>query len=111
MRTGKLPGMIREIAWEHCSILRRGSAVAALRRAFKAGGNEDGPTHCYGDYLRVRSRRGGDRGIEALGMVGDLFGLASPFWQAIAALNEHFAMIGYLIIAIFVVSWIAAAVI
>ena len=28
-----------------------------------------------------------------------------------AALNEHFAMIGYLIIAIFVVSWIAAAVV
>ena len=50
-------------------------------------------------------------GIEALGMVGDLFGLASPFWQAIAALNEHFAMVGYLIIPIFVVSWIAAAVI
>jgi high-affinity nickel-transport protein len=64
------------------------------------------------DYLRVRSRRGGDRGgIEALGMVGDLFGLASPFWQVIAALNEHFGMIGYLIIAIDVVSWPAAAVI
>ena len=44
-------------------------------------------------------------------MVGDLFGLASPFWQVIAALNEHFGMIGYLIIAIDVVSWPAAAVI
>jgi nickel/cobalt transporter (NiCoT) family protein len=48
-------------------------------------------------------------GIEALGMVGDLFGLGSPFWQAITALNGHIAMIGYLMIAIFVVSWIAAA--
>ena len=48
-------------------------------------------------------------GIEALGMVGDLFGLGSPFWQAITALNGHFAMIGYLMIAIFVVSWTAAA--
>jgi len=50
-------------------------------------------------------------GIEALGMVGDLFGLASPLWQATAVLNEHLATIGYMIIAIFVVSWIAAAVI
>ena len=50
-------------------------------------------------------------GIEALGLAADQFGLAGPFWQAIAALNEHFGMIGYLIIAIFVVSWVAAAVI
>jgi high-affinity nickel-transport protein len=48
-------------------------------------------------------------GIEVLGMVGDLLGLGSPFWQTIAGLNKHFAMIGYLIIAIFVVTWIAAA--
>ena len=50
-------------------------------------------------------------GIEALGLAGDQFGLSGPFWKAIAALNDHFGMIGYLIIAIFVVSWIAAAVI
>jgi hypothetical protein len=30
MPTGKVPGIVREIAWEHCSILRRGSVVAAL---------------------------------------------------------------------------------
>jgi DNA-binding response OmpR family regulator len=28
MPTGKVPGIVREIAWEHCPILRRGSAVA-----------------------------------------------------------------------------------
>jgi hypothetical protein len=26
----KVPGITREIAWKHCSILRPGSAVAAL---------------------------------------------------------------------------------
>jgi high-affinity nickel-transport protein len=50
-------------------------------------------------------------GIEALGLAAGQFGLAGPFWQAVTALNDHFGMIGYLIIAIFVVSWIAAAVI
>ena len=50
-------------------------------------------------------------GIEALGLAGDQFGLSGPFWQAIIALNDHFGMIGYLIIAIFAVTWIAAAVI
>ena len=50
-------------------------------------------------------------GIEVLGLAADQFGLDGPFWHAIAALNDHFGMIGYLIIAIFAVSWIAAAVI
>jgi nickel/cobalt transporter (NiCoT) family protein len=50
-------------------------------------------------------------GIEALGLAGGQFGFAGPFWVAIAALNDHFGMIGYLIIAIFAVSWIAAAII
>jgi high-affinity nickel-transport protein len=50
-------------------------------------------------------------GIEALGLAGGQFGLGGPFWDAIAALNEHFGMIGYLIIAIFAVTWVAAAMI
>jgi len=50
-------------------------------------------------------------GIEALGLAADQFGFAGPFWQGVSALNDHFGMIGYLIIAIFVVTWIAAAVI
>jgi len=50
-------------------------------------------------------------GIEALGLAGDQLAFTGPFWTAIAALNDHFGMIGYVIIAIFVVSWIAAAVI
>ncbi|MDE2515505.1 MAG: HoxN/HupN/NixA family nickel/cobalt transporter [Rhodospirillales bacterium] len=48
-------------------------------------------------------------GIEALGLVQDQFALKGRFWDAIAALNDHFGMIGYLIIAIFAASWIIAA--
>jgi high-affinity nickel-transport protein len=50
-------------------------------------------------------------GVEALGLAGGQFRLAGPFWDSIAALNENFGLIGYLIIAIFAVSWVAAAVI
>jgi len=50
-------------------------------------------------------------GIEVLGLAADQFGFAGPFWQAVIALNDHFGMIGYLIIAIFAVSWIGAAII
>lgn len=50
-------------------------------------------------------------GIETLGLAGDQFGLKGPFWGDIGALNNNFGMIGYLIIAVFIVSWLASAVI
>jgi nickel/cobalt transporter (NiCoT) family protein len=50
-------------------------------------------------------------GVEALGLIGDQLGLQGKFWQAMAALNDHFGTIGYLIIGIFVLSWVAAVVI
>jgi len=50
-------------------------------------------------------------GIEVLGLAGDQFGLKGPFWDWIGALNDNFGTLGYLIIAIFVVSWIASAII
>jgi nickel/cobalt transporter (NiCoT) family protein len=50
-------------------------------------------------------------GIEALGLAVDQFGLKGPFWDGIGALNSHFGVIGYLIIAVFIVSWIAAGII
>lgn len=50
-------------------------------------------------------------GTEALGLAGDQFGLTGPFWNAIGALNDNFGMIGYLIIAILIASWVASAVI
>lgn len=48
-------------------------------------------------------------GIETLGLVRDRIGASGAFWNAIASLNRNFGTIGYLIIALFVASWILAA--
>ena len=45
-------------------------------------------------------------GIEALGLIGRKFDFDNAFWRAIAALNENFAVLGYLIVAIFIASWL-----
>lgn len=47
-------------------------------------------------------------GIEALGLIADEFGLQGPFWRDVGALNDNFGMIGYVIIGVFVLSWIVA---
>jgi high-affinity nickel-transport protein len=47
-------------------------------------------------------------GIEALGLLADRLNLDGPFWLYIGTLNEHFGSLGYLIIAIFVGSWLAS---
>jgi nickel/cobalt transporter (NiCoT) family protein len=47
-------------------------------------------------------------GIETLGLVGDTFKLEGPFWAFIDALNDNFGVLGYLIIGLFAVSWIAS---
>jgi high-affinity nickel-transport protein len=47
-------------------------------------------------------------GIEALGLVADQLKLEGPFWRWIGALNDNFGSLGYLIIAIFVGSWIVS---
>jgi nickel/cobalt transporter (NiCoT) family protein len=44
-------------------------------------------------------------GVEALGLAGRRFALTGPFWDAVAALNGNFGIIGYLIVGVFVVSW------
>jgi len=49
--------------------------------------------------------------IEALGLVGNQLGLTGPFWDGIGALNDNFGTIGYLIIAVFAVSWIGSIII
>jgi high-affinity nickel-transport protein len=48
-------------------------------------------------------------GIEALGLVGDRLHATGGFWSGIAALNRNFGSIGYLIIAVFIGSWLLAA--
>jgi len=49
--------------------------------------------------------------IEALGLAGNQLGLTGPFWDGIGALNDNFGTIGYLIIAVFAVSWIGSIII
>jgi nickel/cobalt transporter (NiCoT) family protein len=45
-------------------------------------------------------------GIETLGLLGDHFHLQGRFWEGIAALNDNFGTLGYLIVGLFLVSWI-----
>ena len=47
-------------------------------------------------------------GIEALGLIADKLGLAGGFWDMIGNLNDGLANFGYLVIAIFVASWIVS---
>lgn len=47
-------------------------------------------------------------GIEALGLLGDQLKLRGPVWDAIGSLNDNFGTLGYIIIAIFVLSWVAS---
>ena len=44
-------------------------------------------------------------GIEALGLIAKRAGLRGAFWDAVAAMNNDFGSIGYLIVAVFVVCW------
>jgi high-affinity nickel-transport protein len=46
--------------------------------------------------------------VEALGLLGDKFGLAGGFWDVIAALNDNFGTLGYLIVGIFALSWLVS---
>jgi len=47
-------------------------------------------------------------GVEVLGLVQGAFSLGGVFWNAVAALNNHFGSLGYLIIGIFAVTWIVS---
>jgi len=50
-------------------------------------------------------------GIEAMGLLGDQLNLSGRFWDYIRSLNDNFGTLGYLIIGIFVVSWLVSSVI
>ena len=50
-------------------------------------------------------------GVEALGLIAARFGLSGGIWDAVASLNDHFGMLGYLIIGVFAVSWIVSVVV
>ncbi|HEY6257442.1 MAG TPA: HoxN/HupN/NixA family nickel/cobalt transporter [Xanthobacteraceae bacterium] len=47
-------------------------------------------------------------GVEALGLLAAKLDLQGGFWGAVAGLNENFGALGYLIIGIFVASWMVS---
>ena len=50
-------------------------------------------------------------GIEALGLLAGTLSLDGAFWRMIGALNDNFGSLGYLIIAVFALSWLVSAVV
>jgi high-affinity nickel-transport protein len=52
-------------------------------------------------------------GLETLNLIGDQLGLTDGggFWGAIGAINDNFGILGYIIIGIFVVSWLGSVII
>jgi high-affinity nickel-transport protein len=50
-------------------------------------------------------------GIEALGLLATKLNLSGSFWTAIAALNDDIASFGFIVVGLFIVSWIVSAMI
>jgi nickel/cobalt transporter (NiCoT) family protein len=44
-------------------------------------------------------------GIEALGLISERFRFTGSFWDGVASLNSHFGVLGYGIIAVFILCW------
>ena len=44
-------------------------------------------------------------GVEVLGLVGDHFKIHGAVWDMIGSLNNHFGVVGFAIIGVFVLSW------
>ncbi|MGF6773613.1 high-affinity nickel-transport protein [Paraburkholderia sp. GAS199] len=47
--------------------------------------------------------------IEGLGLLADRLQLTGGFWDLIGRLNDNFGMIGYVVVGVFVVSWLVSA--
>jgi nickel/cobalt transporter (NiCoT) family protein len=50
-------------------------------------------------------------GIEVLGLLKDQLNLTGGFWDLIGSLNDNFGTVGFAIIGLFVLSWIASVII
>src|SRR6202011_4143598 len=50
-------------------------------------------------------------GIEALGLLAAKLNLSGSFWTAIAALNDDLASFGFIVVGLFIASWIVSAMI
>ena len=44
-------------------------------------------------------------GIEALGLIADKLALQGSFWRFIGTASDHFGLLGYAIVGLFIVSW------
>jgi high-affinity nickel-transport protein len=49
-------------------------------------------------------------GVEALSLIGGAFSLRGPFWDFVAGLGDNYGLLGYAIVAFFLVSWAASVV-
>jgi len=47
-------------------------------------------------------------GIEALGLLAEKFSLEGHFWAAVGALNADFGQLGYLLVALFAITWLVS---
>jgi high-affinity nickel-transport protein len=50
-------------------------------------------------------------GIEVLGLAAESFGFSGGLWDVVNAANENIGALGYVIIAIFVASWVVSFVV
>jgi high-affinity nickel-transport protein len=50
-------------------------------------------------------------GVETLGLVGDQLKLDGAFWEFVGTVNDNFGLLGYGIIGIFALGWLASLVI
>jgi len=50
-------------------------------------------------------------GIETLGLIGDQLQLKGSFWKIMDSLNDNFGTIGFVIIGVFVFSWVVSLII
>lgn len=50
-------------------------------------------------------------GIEGLGLIGDQLGMTGWFWDGIGTLNDNFNGLGFVIIGVFILAWIASLII
>jgi len=47
-------------------------------------------------------------GIETLGLIGEKLGLEGDFWDIIGVLAGNFGVLGYVIIGVFIMSWLVS---
>ena len=50
-------------------------------------------------------------GIEALGLLADQLTLSGWFWDGIAALNDNFSSLGFVIIGVFIAAWVGSVIV